>query len=94
MQVEYLPPPPPLPSPVKPITEYEMLKALNIKKNNEKLQALNLPTLVAGLTNASKKNKGKKKMRDEDEYIPENEEQNEDDTSEILRSVSTLMIVM
>ena len=79
VQVEYLPPPPPLPSLVKPITEYELLKLLNIQKNNEKLKELSLPTLAVGMVEAFKKDKRKKKQRDPDEYVPENGKESEDD---------------
>ncbi|KAK1373571.1 hypothetical protein POM88_029764 [Heracleum sosnowskyi] len=88
---EDLPPPPPLESsPVKPMTQtqYEMIKLLNIQRNNEKLKELNLPTLVVDLTNQMKKDKGKikgkRKVQDKDEYVQENEEQSDDGASEIL----------
>lgn len=83
MQVYYLPPPPPLPYPVKSMTEYE----LNIKKNNEMLRELGMPTLVADVIDAFKIDKGKQNMQDEDENILENEEESEDDSSKILPKV-------
>lgn len=89
LQIEDLPPPPPLDSsPIKPLrlTEYELIKFLNIQRNNEKLKALNLPTLAAGLVDSMKKNKGKKKSRDEDAYVPE-DDQSGDDASESVRKV-------
>ncbi|KAK1369769.1 hypothetical protein POM88_035861 [Heracleum sosnowskyi] len=82
IQIEYLPPPPPLESSsVKPltITEYEMIKLENIQTNNEKLKALNLPTLMV---DSMKKNNGKRKSRDENAYVPENDDQSGDDASE------------
>ncbi|KAK1393865.1 hypothetical protein POM88_012921 [Heracleum sosnowskyi] len=88
---EDLPPPPPLESsPVKlmTLTQYEMIKLLNIQRNNENLKELNLPTLVVDLTNQMEKDKrkikGKRKVQDEDEYVQENEEQSDDGASEIL----------
>ncbi|KAK1373569.1 hypothetical protein POM88_029762 [Heracleum sosnowskyi] len=88
---EDLPPPPPLESsPVKSMTQtqYEMIKLLNIQRNNEKLKELNLPTLAVDLTNQMKKDKGKikgkRKVQDKDEYVQENEEQSDDGASEIL----------
>ncbi|KAK1387019.1 hypothetical protein POM88_015197 [Heracleum sosnowskyi] len=85
IQIEYLPPPPPLESsPVKPltITEYEMIELENIRRNNEKLKALNLPTLATEMVDSMKKNNGKRKSRDENAYVPENDDQSGDDASE------------
>lgn len=62
VQDECLPPPPPLPSPVKPITEYELLKALNVQKNNEMLVQFGLPKLVAGMS-LSMRDANKKKEK-------------------------------
>lgn len=86
MQVEYLPPPPPLPSPVKPITEYELNKFLNVQRNNEKLREMGLPTLAVDVRDAFKQNTGKKVMQDEDEYIPD-DDQSEDEPSKHLPKV-------
>lgn len=63
VQVENLPPPPPLPSPIKPLklTEYEQLKTANIVRNNEKLRELNLPTLVTDVVDGLKKTEEKKR---------------------------------
>ncbi|KAK1390399.1 hypothetical protein POM88_018577 [Heracleum sosnowskyi] len=85
IQIEDLPLPPPIESsPVKPltITEYEMIKLQNIRRNNEKLKALNLPTLDAEMVDSMKKNKGKRKRRDENAYVPENDDQSGYDASE------------
>ncbi|KAK1387535.1 hypothetical protein POM88_015713 [Heracleum sosnowskyi] len=90
IQIEYLPPPPPLESsPVKLLTimEYEMIKLENIRRNNEKLKALNLPTLATEKVDSMKKNNGKRNSRDENAYVPENDDQSGDDASE---SVSKL----
>lgn len=60
-----LPPPPPL-------TEYERLRAIRIKQNNEVLYSLRLPELSAELTNNVPKSKGIEKAQDESEgYDPE-----------------------
>ncbi|KAK1387534.1 hypothetical protein POM88_015712 [Heracleum sosnowskyi] len=85
IQIEYLPPPPPLESsPVKLLTimEYEMIKLENIRRNNEKLKALNLPTLATEKVDSMKKNNGKRNSRDENAYVPEKYDQSGDDASE------------
>ena len=65
------------------LTDYEKLKAANIRRNNEKLEELKLPTIVTGMVDAMKKKTGKKKQQDKDAYVPENEEESTDDESEI-----------
>ncbi|KAK1379855.1 hypothetical protein POM88_026599 [Heracleum sosnowskyi] len=92
MEDDVLPPPPPLSpsSPIKPmkLSEYEMIKFLNMERNRQRCIALGVPELAVGVSAAFKKDKGKSKgkknIRDEDEYIEESEEQSEDDASEIL----------
>ncbi|KAK1386844.1 hypothetical protein POM88_015022 [Heracleum sosnowskyi] len=91
-QDDVLPPPPPLSpsSPIKPmkLSKYEMIKFLNMERNRQRCRALGVPELAVGVSAAFKKDKGKSKgkknIRDEDEYIEESEEQSEDDASEIL----------
>ncbi|KAK1369171.1 hypothetical protein POM88_035263 [Heracleum sosnowskyi] len=92
MEDDVLPPPPPLSpsSPIKPmkLSKYEMIKFLNMERNRQRCRALGVPELAVGVSAAFKKDKGKSKgkknIRDEDEYIEESEEQSEDDASEIL----------
>ena len=40
---------------------------------------MSLPTLAVGVVEEFKKDKRKKKQRDLDEYVPENEKESEDD---------------
>ncbi|KAK1366310.1 hypothetical protein POM88_041871 [Heracleum sosnowskyi] len=92
MEDDVLPPPPPLSpsSPIKPmkLSKYEMIKFLNMERNRQRCRALGVPELAVGVSAAFKKDKGKSKgkknIRDEDEYIEESEEQSEDDASKIL----------
>ena len=73
------------------LSEYEMIKFLNMERNRQRCRALGVPELAVGVSAAFKKDKGKSKgkknIRDEDEYIEESEEQSEDDASEILPKV-------
>ncbi|KAK1385764.1 hypothetical protein POM88_023499 [Heracleum sosnowskyi] len=59
-----------------------------MERNRQRCRALGVPELAVGVSAAFKKDKGKSKgkknIRDEDEYIEESEEQSEDDASEIL----------
>lgn len=59
----------------KNMNEYEKQRALNVKKNNEMMIALKLPTLAAGMTCKNPKKKGKEKVQGErkggdDDYVP------------------------
>lgn len=67
MKLQKLPPPPPL-------TEYEKLRAVTVKRNNEVFFALNLPTLSSEVRNSILKDKSKKKKHvqegSDEEYDP------------------------
>ncbi|KAL8154564.1 hypothetical protein AgCh_000074 [Apium graveolens] len=78
-----LPPPPPLPSPLKLMTVYEYNKWLNVLKNNEKMNELGLPKLATNMVAGTEKNKGKETMQDPDEYIPDDGEQSNEDSSQV-----------
>lgn len=76
MQACYLPCPPPL-------TEYEIQRAVTIKRNNEVYFALNLPTLSSELRNSAQRNKGKEKMQEgSEDYDPGQEDGSEGDAVE------------
>lgn len=58
--------------------------------NNEVCKAMNIPTLAIGVRNAFKKCKGKQKENgqvDSEEYVPEQEEQSEEETLKIPEKV-------
>ncbi|KAL8121024.1 hypothetical protein AgCh_017982 [Apium graveolens] len=84
-----LPPPPPLPSPIKPMTVYEYNKWFNILKNNEKMNELGLPKLATNMVARTQKNKEKETMQDPDEYIPDDWEQSDEDSSQVAAKEKT-----
>lgn len=73
-----LPPPPPLTPADKKIAvniyklkKYERDKIENVKRNNEVLKALNLPTIAEKFNEVLKKSNGKEKEKEVcDEYVP------------------------
>lgn len=70
-----------------PLTEYEIQRAVRVKKNNEIYFALNLPTLSAEVRNLFTKDKLKEKEKvqegSDEDYDPaeDNEVVNKDDRS-------------
>uniref|UniRef100_A0A166CPP3 Uncharacterized protein n=1 Tax=Daucus carota subsp. sativus TaxID=79200 RepID=A0A166CPP3_DAUCS len=100
-----LPPPPP-PPPLTPsnkkfamriedydkgLTDYEKQRAANLKKNNEVLIALNLPTLAAAIKPPDLKKKQKERVQeDSEDYVPEHTEEHDDDSdSEVPAKAAT-----
>lgn len=69
----------------KNVKEYEKHRAVNMKKNNEVLVSLNLPTLAAGMRCANPKKKGKEKAQEgSEDYVAEpGEEHSGNDALEI-----------
>ncbi|KAK1405766.1 hypothetical protein POM88_005371 [Heracleum sosnowskyi] len=68
--------------PSSPLTEYEIERAIRVHKNNQVLLQLNLPALSAEMRNSVQRNKGKKKMIDENEdYDPEQDAGSDGDAS-------------
>lgn len=93
---EYLRPPPALPPPppltefdkmtvvnINDLTEYDRQKILNVKRNNEVFLKHNLPTLAIALREEFTKMKGKEKVQEgsDQDYLPQQEEHSDDETS-------------